>query len=201
MDPNERDRKKFDRDMFHDYVIAHGFGPPTEEGYALGFSLIAGGDDISTAATEVVARGLTAHGDDAPNVPCVRCGRDDLPLHFNRRCPECWPGEVVVRGLTTRSDDRKTSVIAVKIRDYHFLAEDWDEWDEVPVGEEVVTNEQCSNCASWVECSPNDHNAYEHSDGKYVRPAVYTKKNRRTVICECGWEYFVVEAHEDSVIF
>src|SRR5690606_21154826 len=160
MDPNERDRKKFDRDMFHDYVIAHGFGPPTEEGYALGFSLIAGGDDISTAATEVVAR-----------------------------------------GLTTRSDDRKTSVIAVKIRDYRFLAEDWDEWDEVPVGEEVVTNEQCCNCASWVECSPNDHNAYEHSDGKYVRPAVYTKKNRRTVICECGWEYFVVEAHEDSVIF
>lgn len=30
-------------------------------------------------------------GADAPNAPCAECGRDDLPLHFNRRCPECWP--------------------------------------------------------------------------------------------------------------
>ena len=46
----------FDRDCFHDYVVAHGLGAPTEAGYALGQGLIADGDDYATAAFEVVAR-------------------------------------------------------------------------------------------------------------------------------------------------
>ena len=24
------------------------------------------------------------------NVPCKTCGRIDLPLHYNRQCPECF---------------------------------------------------------------------------------------------------------------
>lgn len=27
------------------------------------------------------------------NVPCVSCGRTDLPLHVNRRCGDCGPEE------------------------------------------------------------------------------------------------------------
>lgn len=34
---------------------------------------------------------LFADGDG--NVPCVECGRRDLPLHYNRRCGECGPGD------------------------------------------------------------------------------------------------------------
>ena len=50
----------FDRDKFHDYVLAHGCGAPTEEGYALGKKLmLEGGDDYATAAFEVVFRSLT----------------------------------------------------------------------------------------------------------------------------------------------
>ena len=26
------------------------------------------------------------------NVPCVVCGRRDLPLHYNRKYPECFTG-------------------------------------------------------------------------------------------------------------
>ncbi len=24
------------------------------------------------------------------NIPCVKCGRINLPLHYNRQCPECF---------------------------------------------------------------------------------------------------------------
>jgi len=48
----------FDRDTFHDYVISHGYGSPTEEGYMLGKELMQSGDDYATAAAEVSARGL-----------------------------------------------------------------------------------------------------------------------------------------------
>lgn len=53
-----------DRDEFHDFVVVHGFGPPTEEGYRLGADLILTGDDYATAAGEVVARGLTIDRDE-----------------------------------------------------------------------------------------------------------------------------------------
>jgi hypothetical protein len=50
----------FDRTWFHDYVVAHGFGAPTERGYKLGRTMIEkDGDDYATAAFEVVYRGLT----------------------------------------------------------------------------------------------------------------------------------------------
>ncbi|WP_018234155.1 hypothetical protein [Thioalkalivibrio thiocyanodenitrificans] len=52
-----------DRDTFHDYVVAHGFGAPSEEGYDLGKRLCAQGDDYATSAAEVVFRGLTVSGD------------------------------------------------------------------------------------------------------------------------------------------
>ncbi len=28
---------------------------------------------------------------DDPPIPCVKCGRIDLPLHENYQCAECWP--------------------------------------------------------------------------------------------------------------
>lgn len=49
----------FDADTFHDYVAAHGFGAPTDEGERQGKQLMMDGDDYATAAFEVVARGLT----------------------------------------------------------------------------------------------------------------------------------------------
>lgn len=42
-----------------DFVCSHGYGEATAEGVALALELIATGDDIATAAAEVVARGLT----------------------------------------------------------------------------------------------------------------------------------------------
>lgn len=50
---------EFDRKYFHDYVVAHGFGSPTEQGYYVGWELMKEGDDIATASAEVTARGLT----------------------------------------------------------------------------------------------------------------------------------------------
>lgn len=49
----------FDEDTFHDYVVAHGFGAPTEEGVELGKQLMSEGDDYATAAFEIVSRNLT----------------------------------------------------------------------------------------------------------------------------------------------
>lgn len=49
----------FDRDEFHDYVVTHGYGAPTEEGYKVGLELFNTGDDYSAAAFEIVSRGLT----------------------------------------------------------------------------------------------------------------------------------------------
>lgn len=49
----------FDRDTFSDYVVAHGSGEPTPEGYALAERLLQEGDTYSTAAWEIVHRGLT----------------------------------------------------------------------------------------------------------------------------------------------
>ena len=54
----------FDEEAFHDYVVAHGYGEPTPEGYKLGRQLTDLGDDYALAAVEVVARGLTQDKED-----------------------------------------------------------------------------------------------------------------------------------------
>lgn len=53
----------FDRDTFHDFVVTHGYGEPTEDGFAVGQELMRSGDDYATAAAEVVARGLTTEAE------------------------------------------------------------------------------------------------------------------------------------------
>ena len=45
---------KFDEDMAHDYILAHGFGPPSDEGMALARKLYEAGDDYATIGHEVV---------------------------------------------------------------------------------------------------------------------------------------------------
>lgn len=47
------------KDILHDYVIAHGFGKPTKEAYLLAKILLSTGDDYATAAAEIVYRQLT----------------------------------------------------------------------------------------------------------------------------------------------
>lgn len=55
---------EFSEDTLHDFVIAHGYGAPTEEGLALGARLLAKGGDYARAAAEIVYRGLVAEGDE-----------------------------------------------------------------------------------------------------------------------------------------
>ena len=50
----------FDKIVFHDFVVAHGFGKPTDEAYELGLQLHEEGDDYATIAFEIVARKLCA---------------------------------------------------------------------------------------------------------------------------------------------
>jgi len=66
--------KIIDVDTLHDFVVVHGFGPPTAEGYELGAKLIAAGDDYATAAMEIVSRGWTTQGEeDRRNPPRGQC--------------------------------------------------------------------------------------------------------------------------------
>lgn len=53
----------FNMNEFHDYVIVHGYGKPTKEGYKFGKKLICSGEDYATASIEVVNRGLTTEGE------------------------------------------------------------------------------------------------------------------------------------------
>lgn len=69
------------KDRLHDYVVAHGFGAPTPEGYSLAIWLMETGDDFATAAAEVVARGLTMQNEtvheytpDMTDPWCPNCG-------------------------------------------------------------------------------------------------------------------------------
>lgn len=51
---------RFNPDMFHDYVVAHGYGAPTDDGMKAGESLVqASCGDYASAAFEVVFLGLT----------------------------------------------------------------------------------------------------------------------------------------------
>ena len=54
-------RETMDLDTIHDYVIAHGFGAPTDEGYQLAELLWSGDDrgDYATIAFEIVSAELT----------------------------------------------------------------------------------------------------------------------------------------------
>ncbi len=54
MPPEER---VFDEGMFHDYVVAHGDGPPTEKAYHKGREWFGQGDPYSTIAHSVVYHG------------------------------------------------------------------------------------------------------------------------------------------------
>lgn len=49
----------FDVEKFQDFVCSHGFGEATEEGIQFGAHLLAIGDDVATAAAEIVSRGFT----------------------------------------------------------------------------------------------------------------------------------------------
>ena len=51
-------QQPFDEDMAHDYILAHGFGPPSDEGMDLARELYAEGKDYATIGHEVVYRRL-----------------------------------------------------------------------------------------------------------------------------------------------
>ena len=48
-----------DVEQLQEFVCSHGYGEATPEGVQLGQSLIGTGDDLATAAAEIVSRGLT----------------------------------------------------------------------------------------------------------------------------------------------
>ncbi len=45
--------------------------------------------DNLTQAIDYVLR-MEKKEQEEENIPCVSCGRLDLPLHFNHQCPECF---------------------------------------------------------------------------------------------------------------
>lgn len=83
------------RDEFHDYVVSHGNGPPSEEGYSLGRALIESGNDFATAAHEVVYRNLVIQS-------CYMCEKE-VPANtlievedemMCRDCAQDWGVEI-----------------------------------------------------------------------------------------------------------
>ena len=62
---------------FADFVVTHGFGDPLPEAYDIGRQLMEDGDDIATAAAEVVARGLTTRPEDGPGTYTVLVAQSD----------------------------------------------------------------------------------------------------------------------------
>lgn len=54
----EADGQVFDRDMVHDYVVAHGYGEPSDAGYELAERWFWLGKDYATIAAEIVTRDL-----------------------------------------------------------------------------------------------------------------------------------------------
>lgn len=48
-----------DINELQDFVCAHGFGEATADGIKLGEELMESGDDVATAAFEIVSRGMT----------------------------------------------------------------------------------------------------------------------------------------------
>ncbi|WP_270802339.1 hypothetical protein [Aeromonas sp. QDB54] len=60
----EAEGRSFDQDMFHDYVVAHGYGEPSTEAYELAEKWFWQGHDYAVIAAEVVARDLCICDDD-----------------------------------------------------------------------------------------------------------------------------------------
>lgn len=95
-DHQDAEVKKWERDQFHDFVVTHGFGAPSEAGYSVGRHLIATGDDYATAAAEVVCRGLTLQSDEKADAKPV-AQREPTPAVVagiksctrGMTCPDC----------------------------------------------------------------------------------------------------------------
>lgn len=56
-------KTEFCADTLHDFVVAHGFGAPTELGYEKGAEYCAEGLDYAEAAAEVTAMGWTTEAE------------------------------------------------------------------------------------------------------------------------------------------
>lgn len=48
-------------------------------------------DDGKDIERDEEAEKLDKHLESEENVPCIKCGRTDLPLHTNRQCADCGP--------------------------------------------------------------------------------------------------------------
>ncbi|WP_231858732.1 hypothetical protein [Xenorhabdus nematophila] len=61
----EADEKAFDHELFHDYVVAHGYDEPSSEVYELAETWLWQGKDYALiAAEEIVARDLCVRDDE-----------------------------------------------------------------------------------------------------------------------------------------
>lgn len=60
----EADGKAFDHEVFHDYVVAHGYGEPSSEAYELAERWFWQGNDYALIAAEIVARDLCVRDDE-----------------------------------------------------------------------------------------------------------------------------------------
>lgn len=56
--------RTFDQDMFHDYVVAHGYGVPSNDAYELAEKWFCLGHDYADIAAEIVSRDLCICDDD-----------------------------------------------------------------------------------------------------------------------------------------
>lgn len=63
IESGKEQKNALDVEHLQDFVCSHGYGEATNEGIQLGEQLIATGDDLATAAAEIVARGLTENPD------------------------------------------------------------------------------------------------------------------------------------------
>ncbi|WP_231384433.1 hypothetical protein [Thioalkalivibrio sp. ALE23] len=68
--------EEFDPLMFEEYVSTHGFGDVTEEGMRRGRELVENGTPYSTAAHEIVIRGMTEDFEEDEGWPEVKSLQD-----------------------------------------------------------------------------------------------------------------------------
>ena len=73
--------------------VADDYGLPVEEfpelAEALQYQGVRVGEDIIASIRSIEK--VCCDEDSEPNVPCVACGRKDLPLHISGRCGVCGP--------------------------------------------------------------------------------------------------------------
>jgi hypothetical protein len=74
----------WDRIKFHDYVVEHGYGPPTVEGYVIGERLITSGlGDYAVASAAVAFEGYTEPpGEELPPIAGIVAKAEDA---FDRK--------------------------------------------------------------------------------------------------------------------